>query len=167
MAVKIKNIVTLVLVYLAVDSVIYASQDIMKKMSINYTKALETCKKEMELPDSVNMDFYNFWKEGYKITNRLTGCAILCLSSKLDLIDPEGNLHHGNAEEFAMKHGADDDMAKQLVDIVHGCEKSIQPNDDPCLKVLDITHCFKTEIHKLNWAPNMDVMVGELLAEVE
>nr|UDM59721.1 putative pheromone binding protein 1 [Corcyra cephalonica] len=166
MAVKIRNIFVIVLITLAVVSVIYASQDIMKEMSINYTKALEACKDEMELPSSVNIDFYNFWKKGYKITNRLTGCALLCLSTKLELIDPDGNLHHGNAYEFATKHGADDDLAKKLIGLVHECENSVEPNNDPCLKILDVTHCFKTEIHNLNWAPNMDVMVGELLAEV-
>lgn len=60
----------------------------------------------MTLTDAINEDFYNFWKEGYEIKNRETGCAIMCLSTKLNMLDPEGNLHHGNAMEFAKKHGA-------------------------------------------------------------
>nr|2KPH_A Chain A, Pheromone binding protein [Amyelois transitella] len=142
------------------------SPEIMKDLSINFGKALDTCKKELDLPDSINEDFYKFWKEDYEITNRLTGCAIKCLSEKLEMVDADGKLHHGNAREFAMKHGADDAMAKQLVDLIHGCEKSIPPNDDRCMEVLSIAMCFKKEIHNLKWAPNMEVVVGEVLAEV-
>lgn len=60
----------------------------------------------MGLPDSIDVDFANFWKDGYEVTNRFTGCAIMCLSTKLDLISPDGSLHHGNTQEFAKKHGA-------------------------------------------------------------
>nr|BBB15987.1 pheromone binding protein-A [Ostrinia latipennis] len=142
------------------------SQDVMKQMTINFGKALDTCRKELDLPDTINADFYNFWKEGYELSNRLTGCAIMCLSSKLDLVDPEGKLHHGNTHEFAKKHGADDSMAKQLVDLIHKCESSVTDDPDACMKVLNIAKCFKAEIHKLNWAPSMDLIVAEVLAEV-
>lgn len=57
-------------------------------------------------------------------------------------------------------------MAKQLVDVLHQCEKSAPENEDACLKVLDIAKCFKSEIHKLDWAPDMDLILGEILAEV-
>lgn len=61
---------------------------------------------QLSLPDSVDVDFGNFWKEDYEVTNRFTGCAIICLSTKLELISPDGTLHHGNTQEFAKKHGA-------------------------------------------------------------
>nr|AGR44745.1 pheromone binding protein-1 [Bombyx mori] len=156
------------MVYMAVGSV-DASQEVMKNLSLNFGKALDECKKEvgkMTLTDAINEDFYNFWKEGYEIKNRETGCAIMCLSTKLNMLDPEGNLHHGNAMEFAKKHGADETMAQQLIDIVHGCEKSTPANDDKCIWTLGVATCFKAEIHKLNWAPSMDVAVGKILAEV-
>nr|Q27388.2 RecName: Full=Pheromone-binding protein; Short=PBP; Flags: Precursor [Heliothis virescens]CAA65604.2 pheromone binding protein [Heliothis virescens] len=144
-----------------------ASQDVMKNLSMNFAKPLEDCKKEMDLPDSVTTDFYNFWKEGYEFTNRHTGCAILCLSSKLELLDQEMKLHHGKAQEFAKKHGADDAMAKQLVDMIHGCSQSTpDATDDPCMKALNVAKCFKAKIHELNWAPSMELVVGEVLAEV-
>nr|AAF06123.1 pheromone binding protein [Synanthedon exitiosa]AAF06142.1 pheromone binding protein [Synanthedon exitiosa] len=158
--------VMVVMLYLSIDSGVDSSQEVMKNLTMNFNKALDVCKKELDLPDSINADFYNFWKPDYEVTNRLTGCAIMCLSTKLELFDPDGKLHHGNAKEFAMKHGADDSMAQQLVDIVHKCENDIPNNEDPCLKVLDIAKCFKTEVHKLNWAPDMELMMGEVLAEV-
>lgn len=61
---------------------------------------------------------------------------------------------------------ADEALAKQLVDILHSCEKTAPDHDDHCMKVLGIVKCFKTEIHKLQWAPNMDLVVGEVLAEI-
>ncbi|CAG9796000.1 unnamed protein product [Diatraea saccharalis] len=83
-----------------------SSQEIMKNLSLNFGKALESCKKDLDLPDEVSADFANFWKDGYQLSNRLTGCAIMCMSKKLDLLDPEGKMHHGNTMEFAKKHGA-------------------------------------------------------------
>nr|AAB49502.1 Aper-1=pheromone binding protein/PBP/Apol-3 homolog [Antheraea pernyi, Peptide, 142 aa] [Antheraea pernyi]1QWV_A Chain A, Pheromone-binding protein [Antheraea polyphemus]1TWO_A Chain A, Pheromone-binding protein [Antheraea polyphemus]2JPO_A Chain A, Pheromone-binding protein [Antheraea polyphemus] len=142
------------------------SPEIMKNLSNNFGKAMDQCKDELSLPDSVVADLYNFWKDDYVMTDRLAGCAINCLATKLDVVDPDGNLHHGNAKDFAMKHGADETMAQQLVDIIHGCEKSAPPNDDKCMKTIDVAMCFKKEIHKLNWVPNMDLVIGEVLAEV-
>nr|AAC05701.2 pheromone binding protein 2 precursor [Mamestra brassicae] len=143
------------------------SQEIMKNLSMNFAKPLEDCKKEMDLPDSVTTDFYNFWKEGYEFTNRQTGCAILCLSSKLELLDQELKLHHGKAQEFAQKHGADEAMAKQLVDLIHGCTQSTPDvAADPCMKALNVAMCSKTKVHELNWAPSVELIVGEVLAEV-
>nr|AGS46557.1 pheromone binding protein 1 [Maruca vitrata] len=143
-----------------------SSQNVMHKMTVNFAKALEYCKKELNLPDVMNQEFYNFWKEEHELTNRLVGCALICMSTKLDLVDPEGNMHHGNAQEYAKKHGADDALAKQLVDLVHGCEKSAAKGDDECERALNIARCFKAEIHKLKWAPDPEVVLAEILSEV-
>nr|AFD34179.1 pheromone binding protein 3 [Argyresthia conjugella] len=161
-----KEICILLLVCAAIPRNVESSKDVMKDLAENFGKALGVCMKELDLPDEVMTDFYNFWKEDFKLTNRFTGCAIMCLSSKLDLLDPDGNLHHGNAKDFAMKHGADDGMAAQLVTLIHGCEKSAPENPDPCLKVLSIANCFKDKIHELKWAPNDVVAMAEVLADV-
>nr|AEX58642.1 pheromone binding protein 2 [Sesamia inferens] len=147
--------------------IVKCSQEVMKNLTHNFSKPLEDCKKEMDLPDSVFTDFLNFWKEGYEFTSRHTGCAIVCLSSKLELLDPDLKLHHGKAQEFAQKHGADEAMAKQLVGLIHGCMEAIrEPADDPCMRALNVAKCFKAKIHELNWAPSLDLIVGEVLAEV-
>nr|ACJ07123.1 pheromone binding protein 2 [Chilo suppressalis] len=160
------RIVVLALVYLF--NGVESSQEIMKQLSLNFGKAYDSCKKELELPNEVDTDFFNFWKDDYAVTNRLTGCAIMCMSNKLDLLDPDGKMHHGNAREFAKKHGADDSMAQQLIDILHNCEKGASPgpDGDACVQVLEISKCFKVEIHKLNWAPSMDLIMAEVLADV-
>ncbi|CAB3219685.1 unnamed protein product [Arctia plantaginis] len=155
-------ILVVVCLTIRVDS----SQEVMKQMSINFGKPLEACRKEMDIPETVMQDFYNFWKEGYELKNRDMGCAILCVTAKLELLDSDLNLHRGNAQDFARKHGADDAMAKQLVDIIHNCAAtSPEAPDDPCQKTLNTAICFKAEIHKLNWAPSIDLVVGEMLAE--
>nr|UVB79190.1 pheromone binding protein 1 [Heortia vitessoides] len=158
--------VILLLVAVFVLSEVESSKDVMKEMSINFGKALDTCKKELDLSDSINSEFYNFWKEDYQLSNRQTGCAIICLSSKLNLLDENLNLHHGNAHEFAKKHGADDAMAQQLLDLIHQCEKTAPKEPDECIQALNVSKCFKAEIHKLDWAPSMDVVVAEVLTEI-
>ncbi|KAI5637915.1 PBP/GOBP family domain-containing protein [Phthorimaea operculella] len=162
---KMWKAAVLICVYLAIPSRVDGSQEIMKRLSDNFQKALDECKKEKELPDTVDADFDNFWKEDYDVTSRFTGCAIRCLSHKLEMIAPDGSLHHGNIQEFAKKHGADEGMAKQLSDILHGCSNSIEKNDDDCMTALNVANCFKVELHKLKWAPDVDLAIAEVLAE--
>lgn len=65
-----------------------------------------------------------------------------------------------------IKYVADEAMAKQLADILHNCEQTAPPDEDGCMRVLGIVKCFKTEIHKLQWAPSFDLVVGEVLADI-
>lgn len=51
-------------------------------------------------------DFMNFWREEYELVNRELGCAISCIAAKLDLLTEDLRMHHDNAREFAIKHGA-------------------------------------------------------------
>nr|AAF06126.1 pheromone binding protein [Argyrotaenia velutinana] len=162
---KQNKLVLFAVVYLAIQQKVESSQDVIKGMTLNFRKGLDECKKEMNLPDSINADFYNFWKDDHVLSNRDTGCAIMCLSSKLELVS-DGKLHHGNTFDYAKQHGADETVAQQLVDLIHSCEKSLPDLEDPCMKVLEWAKCFKTEIHKLNWAPSVEVLAAEMLAEV-
>ncbi|XP_068620461.1 pheromone-binding protein-like [Battus philenor] len=138
----------------------------MKNMSVNFVKALNVCKKEENLPDSINSDFINFWKEDHLLTNRLSGCAIICLAKKLDLIDSSENFHHGNAEEYAKTHGADEATAKQLVGLLHRCESEQDDGTDPCEATVQVVNCYKAHIHELGWAPDVSLLIAELLTEV-
>lgn len=61
---------------------------------------------QLGLTDNILADLFHFWKLEYNLLNRDTGCLIVCMSKKLELIDANGKLHHGHAQEFAMKHGA-------------------------------------------------------------
>ncbi|XP_072942964.1 uncharacterized protein [Epargyreus clarus] len=156
----------LLMVYLLLDREADSSQEVVKTMTITFTKALDECKKEMALPSTINTDFFNLWKEDYELSDPMTGCAVICLSKKINIVDPDGKVRIDNTQEFAKEQGADDEMAQQFVDLLHQCEITTPPSDDDCVKVLGITKCFKAEIHKLNWAPDMAVIMEEILAEV-
>lgn len=129
-------------------------------------KALGACRKELNLGDHIMQDFMNFWREEYELVNRDLGCAISCIALKLDLLGDDFNMHHGNAQEFAMKHGADEVLAKQLVTMIHACEEANAGVDDDCQRMLEITKCFRTKIHELKWAPSVEVILEEVMTEV-
>nr|AHZ89398.1 pheromone-binding protein 2 [Grapholita molesta] len=142
------------------------SADIMKKLTTGFATALDKCKNELNVQENVMQDCYNFWREDYELLNRDTGCVILCMALKFDLIDEDAKLHHKNAHEFAKTHGADDDLAKQLVAMIHDCEKQNSDADD-CIRTLGIAKCFRTKIHGLKWAPSMETVLEEVMTEVK
>nr|ADT78502.1 pheromone binding protein 3 [Ostrinia furnacalis] len=145
--------------------VVHSSQTVMGEMTKNFIKAYEVCAKELNLSEATGLQLINFWKEGHELTTRETGCAILCMSTELNLLDVQGSVHRGNTVEFAKHHGSDDAMAHQVVDILHACEKAT-PNEDKCMLALSIAMCFKAEIHKLDWAPNNELMFEELVLDM-
>ncbi|KAJ8716935.1 hypothetical protein PYW08_005334 [Mythimna loreyi] len=142
------------------------SKDAMKYITSGFVKVLEECKHDLNMNDQILADLYHYWKLDYALLSRDTGCAIICMSKKLDLLDTNGRMHHGNAQEFAMKHGAGDDVASKIVSIIHECEKKFERDDDECLRVLDVAKCFRSGIHELDWQPNVEVIVSEVLTEI-
>lgn len=60
---------------------------------------------------------------------------------------------------------SDDALAKQLVDLIHNCATLSPEIPDACERTLNIAKCFKAEIHKLDWAPDMEILVADILAE--
>ncbi|XP_050668364.1 general odorant-binding protein 1-like [Leptidea sinapis] len=143
-----------------------ASQDIMKNLTKGFGKMLDACKNELNLGDHIIQDFYNYWKEEYALVNRDVGCAIICMAAKHDLITDDMKLHHGNTHEFAKSHGADDEVAKQIVAMIHDCETSHASNNDDCSKTLEIAKCFRTKIHELKWAPSMEDIIEEIMTDI-
>ncbi|KOB67876.1 Pheromone binding protein 3 [Operophtera brumata] len=140
--------------------------DAMKFLAKGFLKVLEECKKELNLDDQLLSDLYYYWKQDYSRLSRDTGCAIICMSKKLDLLDETGKMHHGNAKEYAMAQGADADLAVKIINVIHGCEKEQDPHEDHCLWVLEVAKCFRTRIHELEWSPTMEVVIGEVLVEI-
>lgn len=66
----------------------------------------QTLTFQLQLPEHIVLDFYHYWKRDYALLNRDMGCAIICMSQKLELLDEIGDLHHERAHDFATKHGA-------------------------------------------------------------
>ncbi|XP_072942537.1 pheromone-binding protein-like [Epargyreus clarus] len=152
-------------VVLAING-ISANEETMKSITSSFLKVLDQCKHELNLGDHVLSDLYHFWKEETGLAHRDTGCAIVCMSKKLELLDASGKLHHGNAQEFAVKNGAAEDVASKLVALVHGCEQQHEAIEDECLRALDVAKCFRASLHDLDWAPKMEVAVAEVLTEI-
>ena len=158
-------IFTVLLMMTAVKE-IAPSSDAMRHIANGFLKVLDQCKHELGLTDQIVVDLYQFWKLQYALLNRDTGCAIICMSKKLDLLDGTGRMHHGNTQEFAVSHGATDEVASKVVVVIRDCEKQQEGEQDDCVRVLEVAKCFRTAIHELNWAPNMEVVVDELLTEI-
>lgn len=62
---------------------------------------------------------------------------------------------------------SDDDTAKQLVSIFRECESAPTTEDDPCLRALEFSKCFRSRIHELKWAPSMEVVLEEVMTGVK
>ncbi|XP_046969967.1 pheromone-binding protein-like [Vanessa cardui] len=157
-------LVALVLVALGVTEI--SSNETMRNITASFVRVLDDCKKELNLSDNVLADLYYFWKQDRALAHRDTGCAIVCMSKKLNLLDTTGKLHHGNAQEFAVRHGAGDDMATKLVTTVHECEQRHEVEEDPCVRALEVAKCFKDAMHQIDWAPKIDVIITEVLTEI-
>ncbi|XP_075981505.1 general odorant-binding protein 1-like [Anticarsia gemmatalis] len=145
---------------------VMTSQELMTKLTGGFAKVMDTCKTELRVGDHIIQDFYNFWKEEYELVNKDFGCMIICMAGKLDLLSEDMKMHHGNAHAFAKAHGADDDVAKQIVSLLHGCENEPSSTEDPCMRAVEISKCFRTKIHELKWAPSMEVILGEIMTDV-
>uniref|UniRef100_A0A3G2YV55 OBP13 n=1 Tax=Corythucha ciliata TaxID=369451 RepID=A0A3G2YV55_CORCT len=155
-----------ILLAITLINIVTASQEIMVNLSKSFRAKLIECQKELNIPDHIMQDFYNFWKEEYELVNKELGCAIICIASKHDLMS-EDRMHHGKATEFAKKHGADDDTAKQIVNLIQECEKGFEAERDFCVKALEVAKCFRTRIHELKWAPTIEMVLEEVISEVQ
>nr|ALT31680.1 pheromone-binding protein 5 [Cnaphalocrocis medinalis] len=156
----------LVLILAANVDRVKSSQEVMKKMSTTFFKLLDECKKELSVSDDLIQGLVRFWREDADLGARELGCVIMCIASKQDLVILEDyKMHHENAYNFARDHGADDETAKAIVKIVHDCEKNFDSNPDHCSRVMEVAKCFRDEIHKLKWAPSVEVLIGELMSE--
>ncbi|XP_059047154.1 general odorant-binding protein 1-like [Achroia grisella] len=142
------------------------SSEVMKYITAGFLKTLDDCKHELNLSDNIVSDLYHFWKQEYELLNRETGCIILCMSRKLNLIDTSGRLHHGSAQDFAMQHGAAEDVAVKLVNMLHECEKQSLAVEDECARTLEVAKCFRNDIRGLDWSPKADVLITEILTDL-
>ncbi|XP_023936564.2 pheromone-binding protein-like [Bicyclus anynana] len=161
---KVVPIVVFLFISISINEI--TTNETMKNITSGFLKVLDDCKHELNLSENVLADMYHFWKADHALLHRDTGCAIVCMSKKLNLLDTSGKLHHGNAQEFAVNHGAASDMASKLVSVVHECEQKHDAEEDPCLRALEIAKCFREVMHEMNWAPRMDIIISEVLTEI-
>nr|WQS23340.1 odorant-binding protein 26 [Diaphania glauculalis] len=155
-------VLRVVLVMMATGGV-WSSQDILHKLTVTFGKEVDACKNELKLPDTMAQEFYNFWKPDYQTSDPQVGCVMICISQKHNLIASNGTMHHENAQDYVKRHGGDETLAKQLVEMMHACENSVPATDQHCQRALSIGMCFKAEIHKQNWAPDPELVLAEVI----
>lgn len=50
--------------------------------------------------------------------------------------------------------------------MIHECEKSNAGVADECMKTLEVAKCFRTKIHELKWAPDMETILEEIMTDM-
>nr|UVB79191.1 pheromone binding protein 2 [Heortia vitessoides] len=155
----------IILVVISVNQV-EPAPEAFKQLTSGFLKVLNDCMSELDIKESVLMDLYHMWKQDYSSLHRETGCVIICMSKKLTLFDLDGKFHHVNTKEFALKNGASEEVANQLVTLAHACDKKVQVTDDECDRALELAKCFRTDIQSIDWDPSMEVVVSEVLTDV-
>nr|AEB54590.1 OBP15 [Helicoverpa armigera] len=138
----------------------------MPYITSRFVKVLEECQHELKLNEHILEHLFHFWKLEYSLLGKDPGCAIICMSTKLDLLDLYGRMHRGNAAEFAKKHAAGDEVPSKIVTIIHFCQKKHEQDGDECLQVLEVATCCRTGLHDLNWQHQVEVIVPDVLTEI-
>ncbi|KAL4704878.1 hypothetical protein ACJJTC_019456 [Scirpophaga incertulas] len=142
-----------------------ASQDLLAKMSVTFFKTVYQCQKELDVSEDDMKKLLNFWHENQELTRDL-GCVILCLASKHDLIEmSEYKVHQERAFHFAINHGADDEAAKQIVQVMDDCDSKFPDKDDQCQRVAHVAVCFRDHMHSIKWAPPAHILLQEIMTE--
>ncbi|XP_068620629.1 pheromone-binding protein 2-like [Battus philenor] len=133
-----------------------ADAEVMKNVMVRFVKPLVKCQREMNLPESVYTDFYNFWNEDYEFTSHPTGCAIVCVAAKQRLIVPgvQSRLDLRNSFDLLQLSGANDETAHKILYFLHKCEQTVSKEDDGCVKAIKSANCFRKEIHNNRWVPH-------------
>ncbi|KAL0870203.1 hypothetical protein ABMA27_006345 [Loxostege sticticalis] len=154
--------ITLALVLIGVREIDMVPEA-MKQLTHGFLKVLEECKTEMNLSEGVITDLYHLWREEYDQISRDAGCVIHCMSKKLQLFGDDGKIHHENIKEFAVKNGAEEKVAAQLLSLAHECEKKQEGIEDECERTLEVAKCFRRDVKQIDWVPKMEVLMTEVI----
>ncbi|KAL0870202.1 hypothetical protein ABMA27_006345 [Loxostege sticticalis] len=137
--------ITLALVLIGVREIDMVPEA-MKQLTHGFLKVLEECKTEE-----------------YDQISRDAGCVIHCMSKKLQLFGDDGKIHHENIKEFAVKNGAEEKVAAQLLSLAHECEKKQEGIEDECERTLEVAKCFRRDVKQIDWVPKMEVLMTEVI----
>nr|ALC76551.1 pheromone binding protein 3 [Conogethes punctiferalis] len=157
--------VTLLVVFMGGKEV-EMSSDGMKQLTTGFLKVLGACKTELGLSDGILSDMYHLWKEEYEQVSRDSGCMFSCMSKKLDILDGDGKIHHDHTKEYVLSNGGGEDLARQLINVAHDCEKQQESLEDECDRMLEIAKCLRRNIKDIQWTPKVEVIITEIVADM-
>nr|AWT50454.1 odorant-binding protein 1 [Carposina sasakii] len=142
---------------------IAGNADIMKDIALGFGEAHKHCRDESELTPEKMQAFSHFWDDDFKFEQRELGCAIECMSRHFNLLTEEGKMHHDNADKFIRSFPKGEQIAQQLLDIVHACETKNEAQEDHCWRVLHTAECFIHSAKEQNIAPSVDMLMAEFV----
>ncbi|GBP25920.1 General odorant-binding protein 2 [Eumeta japonica] len=132
--------------------------EVMSHVSVHFGKALQECREESGLTEEMMEEFHHFWREDFEVVHRELGCAIICMSTKLSLLDDNTRMHHDNMDEYVKSFPAGEVLSKRMVEMIHTCEKKYDDIADDCERVVKIAACFKADCQAAGIAPEMAML---------
>ncbi|CAK1584143.1 unnamed protein product [Parnassius mnemosyne] len=144
---------------------IQATSEIMKDVTLGFGEALQHCREESQLTEDQMEEFFHFWRDDFKFEDREVGCAIQCMSRYFNLLTDSHRIHHENTDEFIKSFPNGEQLSKQMIEIIHSCEKVHDAEPDHCWRILRVAECFKASCQERNIAPTMEMLMAELIME--
>ncbi|CAG4989269.1 unnamed protein product [Colias eurytheme] len=146
---------------------VMGTADIMKDVTLGFGEALQHCREESQLTEEKMEEFFHFWREDFKFEAREVGCAIKCMSRYFNLLTDSHRMHHENTDQFIKSFPNGEVLSKQMVEIIHTCEKKFDEEEDHCWRILRVAECFKHTCIERNIAPTMELLMAEFIMEAE
>ncbi|KAJ8717545.1 hypothetical protein PYW07_005475 [Mythimna separata] len=144
-----------------------ADVNVMKDVTLGFGQALDKCRQESDLTEEKMEEFFHFWRDDFKFEHRELGCAIQCMSRHFNLLTDSSRMHHDNTEQFIQAFPNGEVLARQMVSLIHGCEKQFDHEEDHCWRILHVAECFKQACVQHGVAPTMEMMMTEFIMEAE
>ncbi|CAH2041916.1 unnamed protein product, partial [Iphiclides podalirius] len=141
------------------------TSDIMKDVTLGFGEALQHCREESQLSEDKMEEFFHFWREDFRFEEREVGCAIHCMSRYFNLLTDSHRMHHENTDRFIKSFPNGELLSKQMVEMIHECEKQHDTEADNCWRILRVAECFKLSCQRRNIAPTMEQLMAEIIME--
>ncbi|CAD0202893.1 unnamed protein product [Chrysodeixis includens] len=130
---------------------------VMRSVTASVGDVVLECQNEMHFDNVVIHDLVNIWTESNELLNPETGCVMLCVLVKMELVDHGGKVQKAESDAFLRAMGADDRIAGKLVELFELCQRATSRIKDMCEFALQMTKCFRYGIFELRWVPHYTV----------
>ncbi|XP_014368562.2 general odorant-binding protein 2 [Papilio machaon] len=141
-----------------------ATAEIMSHVTAHFGQTLEECREESGLTTDMMAAFAHYWSEdfGKATVPREFGCALICMSHKLSLLQHDVRLHRLNMDDYIRSFPNGDLLSKKMVDMIHECEQQHDTVDDDCERIVNVSLCFRSTAQREGIAPNLAMVEAAL-----
>nr|QRF70946.1 general odorant-binding protein [Semiothisa cinerearia] len=158
---KMKCVLALLMVAV-VCQMAAGTAEVMSHVAAHFGKALNECREESGLSPNILEEFHHFWSEDFEVVHRELGCALICMSNKLTLLQDDVRMHHLNMHDYVKSFPKGDVLSAKLVELIHNCEKQYNEIPDDCDRVVKVAACFKDDAKKAGIAPEVAMIEAVL-----